>query len=172
MFEIGDYIVCGSNGICTVENISTIDVPDVDPERLYYILQPVYAKTSVVYIPVDNEKIIMRKVMTKEEVKELIDHIPEIETIGERNDKLREERFKECMRHYDCEDWIKVIKTLYIRKQERVERGQKVTATDARYLKAAEDQLYCEFSMALGIERNQVEAFIEQRIGEKEAVKG
>lgn len=172
MFEIGDYIVCGSNGICTVENISTIDVPDVDPERLYYILQPVYTKTSVVYIPVDNEKIIMRKVMTKEEVKELIDHIPEIETIGERNDKLREERFKECMRHYDCEDWIKVIKTLYIRKQERVERGQKVTATDARYLKAAEDQLYCEFSMALGIERNQVEAFIEQRIGEKEAVKG
>lgn len=172
MFEIGDYIVCGSNGICTVENISTIDVPDVDPERLYYILQPVYAKTSVVYIPVDNEKIIMRKVMTKEEVKELIDHIPEIETIGERNDKLREERFKECMRHYDCEEWIKVIKTLYIRKKERVERGQKVTATDARYLKAAEDQLYCEFSMALGIERNQVEAFIEQQIGETEAVKG
>ena len=147
MFEVGDYIVCGSNGICTVENISTIDVPDVDPDRLYYILQPVYAKGSVVYIPIDNEKIIMRKVMTREQVNELIDHIPEIETIGERNDKLREERFKECMRHYDCEEWIKVIKTLYER------------------LKAAEDQLYCEFSMALGIERNQVEEFIEQRIG-------
>lgn len=165
MFEVGDYIVCGSNGICTVENISTIDVPDVDPDRLYYILQPVYAKGSVVYIPIDNEKIIMRKVMTREQVNELIDHIPEIETIGERNDKLREERFKECMRHYDCEEWIKVIKTLYERRKERVERGQKVTATDARYLKAAEDQLYCEFSMALGIERNQVEEFIEQQIG-------
>jgi CarD family transcriptional regulator len=53
MFEVGDYIVCGSNGICEVQNVSTIDIPDVDPERLYYILQPVYKKSSVVYIPVD-----------------------------------------------------------------------------------------------------------------------
>ena len=166
MFEVGDYIVCGNNGICSVENISTIDVPDVDPNRLYYILQPVFAKTSVVYIPVDNEKIIMRKVLTKEQVNELIDHIPEIETIGEPNDKLREERFKECMKYHDCVEWLKVIKTLYLRKQERVERGQKVTATDARYMKTAEDNLYCEFAMALGIDRNEVVDFIEKRIGE------
>lgn len=165
MFEIGDYIVCGNNGICTVENISTIDVSGVDPDRLYYILQPVYAKTSVVYIPVDNEKIIMRKVLTKEQVNELIDHIPEIETIREINDKIREERFKECMKHHACEDWIRVIKTLYLRRKERFEKGQKVTATDARYLKTAEDNLYCEFAMALGIEKNEVVKFIEERIG-------
>ena len=160
MFEVGDCIVCGNNGICTVENISTIDVPDIDPNRLYYILRPVYAKSSVVYIPVDNEKIIMRKVLTQEQVKELIDHIPEIETIAEMNDKQREERFKECMKHYDCEDWIKVIKTLYLRRQERMEKGQKVTATDARYLKTAEDHLYCEFA----IERNEVVDFITNQI--------
>lgn len=165
MFEVGDYIVCGNNGICRIENISTIDIPDVDPDRLYYILQPAFAKTSVVYVPVDNEKIIMRKVLTKEQANELIDHIPEIETIGEKNDKLREERFKECMKHHDCEDWIKVIKTLYLRKQDRLERGQKVTATDARYLKTAEDNLYCEIAMALGIEKSEVLDFIEQRIG-------
>lgn len=169
MFEIGDYIVCGNNGICTVENISTIEIPDVDPNRLYYILQPVGAKTSVVYIPVDNDKIVMRKVLTREQVNELIDHIPEIETIGEANDKLREERFKECMKHHDCEDWLKVIKTLYLRKKERVERGQKVTATDARYMKTAEDNLYCEFAMALGIEKSEVIHFIEKRIGETQS---
>lgn len=164
MFEVGDYIVCGNNGICTIESISTIDIPDVDPDRLYYILQPVYAKSSVVYIPVDNEKIVMRKVLTKDQVNELIDHIPEIETIVELNDKLREEKFKECMKHYACEDWIKVIKTLYLRRQERLEKGQKVTATDARYLKSAEDNLYCEFAMALGIEKQEVEAYIEKCI--------
>lgn len=164
MFEVGDYIVCGNNGICTIENISTIDIPDVDPDRLYYILQPVYAKSSVVYIPVDNEKIVMRKVLTKEQVNELIEHIPEIETIVEMNDKLREEKFKECMKNHACEDWIKVIKTLYLRRQERLEKGQKVTATDARYLKSAEDNLYCEFAMALGIEKQEVEAYIEKCI--------
>ena len=151
MFEIGDYIVCGNNGICTVESIGTIDVPDVNPERLYYILQPVYAKGSVVYIPVDNEKIVMRKILTKEQAQALID-------------KIREEKFKECLRHHDCTDWIRIIKTLYLRRQAREERGQKVTATDARYLKVAEENLYCEFAMALGIDRDEVLDFIEHRI--------
>lgn len=164
MFEVGDYIVCGNNGICIVERVGTIDIPDVDPNRIYYILQPVYTKTSVVYIPVDNEKIVMRKVLNKDQVNELIQHIPEIDLIEEMNDKLREERFKECMKNHDCTDWIRVIKTLYQRRQERIERGQKVTATDARYLKSAEDNLYCEFSMALGIEKEEVEAYIEKCI--------
>lgn len=160
MFEVGDYIVCGNNGICLVQDISTIDIADVDKDRLYYILQPVYTKSSVVYIPVDNDKIVMRKVLTKDQVNELIQHIPEIETIVEMNDKLREERFKECMKNHDCTDWIKVIKTLYLRRMERMKKGQKVTATDARYLKSAEENLYCEFAMALGIEKQEVEAYI------------
>ncbi|MBQ8982434.1 MAG: CarD family transcriptional regulator [Lachnospiraceae bacterium] len=164
MFEVGDYIVCGNNGICAIQNISTIDIPDVDPDRLYYILQPVYTKSSVVYIPVDNDKIVMRKVLTKEQVNELIDHIPQIDAIVEMNDKLREEKFKECMKNHKCEDWIRVIKTLYLRRMERLEKGQKVTATDARYMKAAEDNLYLEFSMALGIDRDEVESYIEKCI--------
>ena len=164
MFEVGDYIVCGNNGICAIQNISTIDIPDVDPDRLYYILQPVYTKSSVVYIPVDNDKIVMRKVLTKEQVNELIDHIPQIDAIVEMNDKLREEKFKECMKNHKCEDWIRVIKTLYLRRMERLEKGQKVTATAARYKKAAEDNLYLEFSMALGIDRDEVESYIEKCI--------
>ena len=156
--------MCGNNGICAIQNISTIDIPDVDPDRLYYILQPVYTKSSVVYIPVDNDKIVMRKVLTKEQVNELIDHIPQIDAIVEMNDKLREEKFKECMKNHKCEDWIRVIKTLYLRRMERLEKGQKVTATDARYMKAAEDNLYLEFSMALGIDRDEVESYIEKCI--------
>ena len=39
-----------------------------------------------------------------------------------------------------------------------------MTATDARYLKVAEENLYCEFAMALGIDRDEVLDFIEHRI--------
>ena len=169
MFEIGDCIVCGSNGICTVMDIRTVEIPDINPDRVYYILQPVGTTSSVVYIPIDNEKVVLRKVLTKKQVNRLIDHIPEIETIGETNDKLREEKFKECMKRYTCEDWLKVIKTLYLRRQERVERGQKVTTTDARYMKMAEDNLYGEFALALGIDKSEVVPFIERRMGESAA---
>ncbi len=168
MFEVGDTIVCGNNGICRVNEISTIkDISGIDPNRLYYILEPVMTKASSVVIPVDSDKVVMRKVLTKKEVNRLIEHIPEIEAIREKNDKVREEKFKECMRCHDCEEWIKVIKTLYIRRQERFAKGQKVTATDARYLKAAEDNLYAEFALALEIDKEEVEQFIDERIKKK-----
>lgn len=164
MFEIGDYIVCGNNGICKVENIGTIDIPDVDPDRLYYILQPVMTKASVVYIPTDNEKIVMRKMITAKEAEALMEAIPEVELIDAVNDKQREECFKECLRQHDCGEWIRMIKTLYVRRKERLERGQKVTATDARYLKLAEDNLYGELSLALGKEKEEVEDFLSKRL--------
>ena len=51
MFSIGQYVVCGNKGVCTVEQITTLDISGVDKAKMYYILKPVYASTSTVYVP-------------------------------------------------------------------------------------------------------------------------
>ena len=69
----------------------------------------------------------------------------------------------------DCKDWIKVIKTLYLRKMERVNDGKKMTATDHHYMELAENKLYQELGHALGIEPKRMVEYITERIeGEKE----
>jgi CarD family transcriptional regulator len=113
----------------------------------------------------------MRKILTKQEATTLINRMPEIETIWVANEKFREENYKKAMRAYDCEEWIKIIKTLYLRKEERKAEGKSVTATDERYLKTAESHLYGELSLALGIPSDQVEGFIARRVKELEMMK-
>ncbi len=164
MFKKGELIVYGATGVCEVMDITTINMPEVEKDRLYYVLRPYYQKGSKVFSPVDNEKTVMRKVITKEEAISLIDDIPNIDEVWISNDKLREEEYKEVLRRCQCREWIRIIKTSYIRKQERIVQGKKTTATDERYLKIAKDNLYSELALPLEISKDEVEKYIHSRV--------
>lgn len=164
MFQKGDYVVCGNNGICVVENVTTLNMTNIPKDSLYYILKPVYAESSKVYIPVNNHKAVIRPALTKKEVHDLIARIPSLELIWVENEKQREHTYKECMRNNNCEDFVRIIKTLYLRKKDRQLKGQKVIGLDDRYLKMAEDLLYGELAVALGIEKKDVQAYITEGI--------
>lgn len=171
MFKIGEYIVYGHNGICKVEDITYLDMSGADKDRLYYVLLPVNTNGGKLYSPVDSNKIKSRKMLTSEEANQLIDEIPKIEQLWVTNDKLREEQYKEAVKGCDCRQWIRIIKTLYLRKQERLAQGKKVTTIDEHYLKLAENQLYGELSVALGKKKGEMADFIAQRIGHLEVKK-
>lgn len=164
MFGIGDYVICGNKGVCEVENITTLNISGVDKERQYYILKPLYMAGSTVYVPVDSPRESMRKVLKREEAEELIRAIPEIPLLVITNDKLSEQTYKDCIRTNDCEDLVKIIKTIYTRKQKRLKAGRKVTAVDAKYFHMAEENLYGELAVALNISRKEVEGYITEVI--------
>ena len=167
MFGIGDYVICGNKGVCEVENITTLNISGVDREREYYILKPLYMNGSTVYVPVDSPNESMRKVLKREEAEELIRAIPEIPLLVITNDKLSEQTYKDCIRTNDCEDLVKIIKTIYTRKQKRMKAGRKVTAVDAKYFHMAEENLYGELAVSLNIRRQDVESYIADVIDGK-----
>lgn len=164
MFEKGEFIIYGSKGICAVQDITTLNMDGAVKDRLYYVLSPNNQKESKIFVPVDSNKTIMRRLISKMEADELIEKIPEIQEIWVENDKLREEKYKECMRTCECREWVRIIKTLYVRMQKRIAQGKKVTATDERYFRMAEENLYSELSIALGIPKGEMEQYIAARI--------
>lgn len=164
MFEKNDYIIYGTSGVCKVEDITTMNMDGISKERLYYVLSPSSQKGGKIFTPVDSEKTLMRRVLTREEASRLIDEIPDIEELWFTNDKQREEKYKECMKSCDCREWIKIIKTLYLRKQERSAQGKKITSTDEKYLRMAEDYLYSELEIPLGIPKEDMERYIAEQI--------
>lgn len=166
MFKVEDYIICGKYGVCKVADIGPISFTGATKKKLYYTLVPIYANTSKNYVPVDNDKVVMRPVISKKEAEELIDRIDEIDALWIGNEKKRELAFKEAIYKYTCEDWITVIKAVYLRKEERTAQGKKVTMNDERYLHLAEDYLYGELAVALGVDRDKVENFIVERVRE------
>ena len=66
-----------------------------------------------------------------------------------------------------AEELVKMIKTSNARKRSRAARGKKATDADSRYVKLAEDYLYGEVAISLGLGRDQVKAFVRERIGEE-----
>ena len=171
MFEKGEFIVYGSTGICEVKDITTLDMKGASKNKLYYILSPSHHKDSKIFTPVDGNKTVMRAVLTKEEADILIDHIQDIEELWVSNDKLREEKYKETMKSCECKDWVKIIKTLYMRKKERIAQGKKTTAMDEKYLRMAEDNLYTELSLALGVPKERMGEHITSRMTQREGKK-
>ncbi len=164
MFGIGDYVICGNKGVCEVENVTTLNISGEDRERQYYILKPLYVSGSTVYVPVDSPRESMRKVLKREEAEKLIREIPEIPLLVITNDKLSEQAYKDCIKTNDCEDLVRIIKTIYTRKQTRIKAGRKVTAVDAKYFHIAEENLYGELAVALNISRKEVEGYIAEAI--------
>ena len=116
MFEIGEYIVYGVKGVCRIEDITHIDISGADKDRLYYVLAPVGDGSGRIYAPTDNQKITMRKVISREEADQLIEDMPKIEQLWVPDDRQREARYKEAMNTCDYRAWVSIVKTLYIRK--------------------------------------------------------
>lgn len=168
MFEIGTCIVCGQRGVCKVEAIGPIGL--YGSEKDYYTLSQIYSRGAVSYVPADSDKVIMRKVISKVEAEKLIEEMDSIESLWIENEKRREDIFKKALRTCDTREWVKMVKTLYARKISRLAQGKKVTASDERFLKAAEDNLYGELAVALDIPKKDVEKYIINRISAKEKV--
>lgn len=164
MFEVGEYIIYGTKGVCKVVDITTMNLDGVPKDTKYYILQPWNQSGSRIFVSVENRKTIMRKVMSKEEANALISEIPGIEEIWADNDKVREEKYKECIKSCECRELVRIIKTLYTRKMERIKAGKKITTTDERYLKSAEEHLYSELAVALQVSAENMEEFITEKI--------
>lgn len=167
MYNAGDYIVYGQKGVCKVGDVTHLDMEMVNKDRLYYVLYPVNDERSKIYFPVDGNNSAMRKVMTDEEAKALLNEITDIEVLDTGDFKRQEEEYKKAVMGSDCRSLVRVIKTIYMKKQERTISGKKITATDARYLKQAEDKLYGELSFIFGKNRSDMEQFITDYIENK-----
>ncbi|MEF9958969.1 MAG: CarD family transcriptional regulator [Niameybacter sp.] len=164
MFEVGDYIVYGSNNVCKVEEIGKMDFQEPSNEREYYLLVPIYAPASKVFTPTDNNKVAMRPVMTPKEAWALLDEVKDIEALEIADFRRKEETYKQAMRSCKCREWVKVIKMVYGLREERKAEGKKMTASDEKYFNLAKEELNKELAFVLNMPKEEVEPLILEKI--------
>lgn len=163
MYQTGDMIIYGSTGVCQVKEIVDREL-EKGVTKPFYVLDPLY-QDGVIMIPVDT-KVFMRPVITREEALELIDRIPTMQPDAYHNSVLREleEHYCSYLKSHRCEDLIELAMSIYCKKQDLAQQNRKFGAMDERFMKRAEDLLDGELSVALGIEKNEVGAFISARV--------
>lgn len=154
MFKKGDFVVNANNGICEITDIVTMNMSGTDKE--YYLLVPINEQTAKVYIPVDTASQRIRLVMNKTDALELIESIKDIDEAYIENEKEREKTYKEALNSRDPKRLVGIIKTLYLRRQKRLDAGKKSTAVDDRYFKLAENHLHNELAFALERDKSEI----------------
>ena len=162
MFKKGYFVVNTNNGICEINDIVTMNMSGTNKE--YYMLIPITEKTAKVYIPVDLAQQRIRSAMTKEEAWALIESIPDIDEAYIENEKERELTYKEALNSRNPKKLVGIIKTLYLRRQERAEAGKKNTAVDERYFKLAENHLHSELAFAMQVDKCEVNDIILKHV--------
>lgn len=159
MLRRGDAVVYKCRGLYKVEDIGTLDFSFADRKKKYYTLQSVEDERDRAYVPTDDESNI-RKPVSREEALSLIERMQDIEVLKVKNEKLREQEYKDCIADYCPENWVKVLKTTYNRTKSR----GSITSVDRKYQLLLEHALYSEFSFVLGIPAGQMTQFIEEHV--------
>ena len=172
MFEINDLIMYGARGVCRVKEITHLDWDAANSEREYYVLEPLY-KADMVYVPVDNQKVYMRHVMSKQEVLDLIDSMPEIESKIVKASSIQQlsRYYQAAIDSHECSELVRLTKSIHL-KQEAADKNKKqLGQIDIRYMEHAEDLLFGEIAAVLDIPRDSVVEYIEKRIESRKSDK-
>ena len=162
MFSIGDKIIYGENGVCTVSKIAPLDQSGASPGRLFYHLEPLIG-SGIYFTPVDSGAF-MRPVISREEAEALIDAMPSIAPAICRDNRFNhvDAFYKELFRQHSCEALVAIVKGLRERMNEKKTKSSRAEST----MKRARDMLNGELSIALGMEVSEVEDYILSRIGD------
>lgn len=159
VFSKNDYIIYGTTGVCKIVDIIKKKF-GTNNEREYYVLKPTYDINSTIYAPTYSDAISIRKIMTVSEVYELIKTMPDNETIWIEDINLRKQKYTDILKNANKKELVKLIKTLYLQKQQKKEEGKKLYVGDEKIMSEAERLLHEEFALVLKIKIEEVLPFI------------
>lgn len=160
MLTVGQTVVYGTQGVCTVKEISMLKLGKTKGE--YYALSPIDDPGSTVYVPTANEKLIskLRPVLTGEEADALITEAVREPLEWIESDAERKSACDDIVKNGDRKQLMRLVGMLYRRRELLKDQKKHFHNVDAQYLKTAERMLHGELAYALGIAVDDVADYI------------
>lgn len=164
MFQVGDRVVYGIHGVCDVKDLEekTVDRKKVS----YLVLEPLGQLGSRYLVPIHNAAAMakLRKMLTKEEMEELLSS-PEVrQDCWIRDESQRKQTYRELIGSGDRQKLMAMIHALYLHKKQQAELGRKVHLCDDNFLRDAEKLLCSEVAIVMGLEADQARQFVRSKL--------
>ncbi|MBO5294963.1 MAG: CarD family transcriptional regulator [Clostridia bacterium] len=167
MFLREEYVFHELEGICKIVDIQVAPLEGMPADRRYYIITPLQNSNSVIYVPVDSDRVFLRRLLSRAEAEELLDRIPFVRVIDENNPKLLRAKYQEAMGKHDPVEWVRVIKTAYLRVNTLASRSRsaRISDTERFYSENAKRFLHAELALSLGLSSDvDMERYITEHI--------
>ena len=164
MYQIGDTVMHPSEGICAIEGIRSMQFAGV--ARDYYVLKPsAENSSSTVYLPVERGNTVLRKLLSRKDVVDMIHQSVERADLWVADNKKRKEVFQRVLDEGDYPQIIHIIGELYAQGERRQGEGKKRCASDDALLEQAERRIHQEFSYVLHMNQSETVDFICRELG-------
>lgn len=160
MYKENDYVVY-KHDVCKIKNI----INDEKANQSYYVMTPIDDDSLIIKIPT-NIKVGLRDIISKEEAESLIKEIKNIEPLKNIDEKNLFIEYKELLNKGTHIDLIKIIKTTYLRNNERINKKKKISEKDDTYFNMAERYLYNELCISLDKSTDEIIKYITEIVNE------
>lgn len=164
MFQIGERVRYGTEGVCTVVEIREMKVSH--QRARYYVLQPVNREGATVFVPLDNEALVakMRTLLSAQQIEQMLAHVAQEEPLWVENPVDRKAEFGRILLSGDRYELLRMIRSLYETRRTLGSRGRRLRAADEQLLRDAERAINDEFAAVLGIPPREVPEYIRSKI--------
>ena len=151
MYQISDHIMYGYEGVCRVEFVGHPNVPGLNREREYYLLESVRRGTQV-YTPVDT-KMTMRPVLSEAELNDALSRFPSLSITDElpSDTKSSAEYYRSTLQKLNFLQTLLLYKALFHRQKRQMAIRKTLSTTDQRFMKQAEELLCSEICFVRGL---------------------
>ena len=158
MYQPGEYVVYGDNGLCLVEQVGVPSFNEGKQYTLYYFLRAEDDKSRI-YVPTDTQ-MPLRPPMTAQEAERFLAQLPGLDVaLPERRDrKTVLAHYQQLLRPHTAQALAQVAKS--IRFQHRNSR-KRMSGAEETFLRRAERQLTGELAKVLQISNEDAQARME-----------
>jgi RNA polymerase-interacting CarD/CdnL/TRCF family regulator len=162
MYNIGDKVVYGKAGVCTVLDICEMPYGIEGMDGLCYKLQPLYDEQNTIFIPTSKEKSTMRDLITKDKADYVIKHMNNYPALFPKDEKERRSLIKETLDSDDMSKWVQLLKGLYNEKLRRNHYKKDLKYNDEKTFNFLENFIFGELSASLGVTKSEVFEYIRK----------
>ena len=156
MLNIGQCVIYGNHGLCSVRDILVPSFLERGKEKEYYQMVSAVDAGSVLYVPVDGAESKIRDVISADNAEELIDEIEYVPELELPEGKKAEPAITEVIRRNMAEEMMSLVKSLHKIKAIRQAEGKKFASLNEKYLNIAEKLLYTELAFSLKVEKDDI----------------
>lgn len=163
-YQINDTVCYGTNGVCRISAIEQLGF-NSEPND-YYILQPVYNKSSTIFVPLYNQDLCerIRPVMTKEQLLRLISLMTDEKTEWIEDNNQRRTTYNEILQSADPEKVLSVLRSLHTRSEALRQKKKRLHISDEKLFHDAERMLHEEIAYVAGVSLEDVGGYIAREV--------
>ena len=150
-YKVGDYVLYGLNGACQVVEIGPLDFGG--SEKIYYSLKPVSDGRSTIFVSMQKEDDIIRKVISKKEAESVMEKAQKVTPADYTPER---EACDIILKSGDNVEVSRMIKLLRNMRKENRKNHKGLNIQEERILKDAERVFFSELATAFRMSMEEV----------------